>query len=174
MTLYELTEEWQNLLEEIEENQGILSEQLNDKLIKLTQASSAKVDNALDVLAQLDAQYEAQKAQTERMKRRAQRTEAIAEILRTRILHVVRGMGGLHESTRWRAKVSKSKPAIIPSTAIWNSLDSVIQFLEKNNPRFVKVETSKRLDKEELGKLNDTELDLLGFKRQQKEFLRIT
>ena len=166
MTLYELTTEWQGLIQAAEENQGIFDE---DKLKQLTEVSSEKIDRALDALADLEAQEAAQRAQAQRMTKRAQSSARAAEVLRERILWAVQASGGKHASDRWKATLTTGRPAIVAKNDAINVHD-----LDQVNPDFVKTKIEKSLDLEALGKLADDELDLMGFKRIRKPFLRIS
>lgn len=171
MTLYELTQEWNELLSEIDQAQGVIDETLEHKLDRLTEASSVKLDCALDALANLQAQGEAQRAHALRMSKRAQRTEAQVDLLRGRILDAVAAMGGKHQSARWGATLTAGRPAIVAENG---TLGICGKLSEVYPAEFVKIETKESLDKGALAKLSDEDLARVGFKREKKPFLRIS
>ena len=168
MTLYVLTAEWEMILQQIEESQGALTPEMENQLQSLLEATPNKIDNSLDVLANLEAMEAAQEGQANRMRLRAQRTGKAASALRERIQGAIKAMGGKHESPRWKATLTTGRPAIVEK--IPHAIDSLLLA----NDEFVKSEVKVSLDKEALGKLSDEDLARLGLKRERKPFLRIT
>lgn len=169
MTLYELTAEWEIILQQIEESQGALTPEMESQLQSLLEATPNKIDNSLDVLANLEAMEAAQEGQANRMRRRSQQTGKAASALRERIQGAIKAMGGRHESPRWKATLTTGRPAIVARNEAINGFD-----LNQIDPKYVRTEIKKSLDLEALGKLSDEELAAAGFERKRKPFLRIT
>jgi len=169
MTLYELTADWEMLLQQIEENQGALTPEMENQLQSLLEATPNKIDNSLDVLANLESMEAAQEGQANRMRLRAQRTGKAANALRERIQGAIKAMGGKHESPRWKATLTTGRPAI--AEMVPGTIDKILS-TEKH--MFRRVEEKITLDKDSLSRLTDEELEEIGLKRERKPFLRIT
>jgi DNA repair exonuclease SbcCD ATPase subunit len=93
MKLYEISNSLRDLLDELDEAEGELSEDLEHRLDVATMALTEKIDNVLAFAAEREAYADALRGEMERLGKRAKSVEATADSLRKYVLTSMRRAG---------------------------------------------------------------------------------
>ena len=86
-TLYDINEEYLRLMQQVEENEGEMTPELEQALAINEENHSAKLESYAAIIANYNAEAEACKAESKRLKDKADRVVAHAQRLKDAIVH---------------------------------------------------------------------------------------
>lgn len=93
MTIYELAAEWQRLEDELYENGGVLTEEMEAQMAETKESLKDKIDNYQRLIARLTAQAAEAKVEEERLSKLRRTAENSVKSLKNHILGCMQAFG---------------------------------------------------------------------------------
>lgn len=136
-TLYELTDEWQEVLEMAEDG-DVPQEDIESRLDRIAGDIKSKADGYCSVIAQLNADAEMFRNEEARLKRRRQAAENNAKRLKDGLLAAMQAVGTDKIKTGVFAVTVRKNPEKLEVA----DMDAFMAWAEQNAPDLIKVTKS--------------------------------
>lgn len=160
MNLYDIDLEYKEILEIIDDNDGVIPEDLDEKFEQISVDRTKKIENIIKFIKNLEAYSKTAKSEAEKLEKKSKTAQNKADYFRN-LLTIVVG-----EGNKWKSSIA---------SVSWGTSNSVEILDAKLIPsNYIETEVNVKIDKVAIKTAINSSIDVPGAKLNTSKYIKIS